>query len=294
MRLHYGVHRVIGSRSHQEDEYTCIGNLSEKNGVAYFAIFDGHGSDAYSAHASNNTHKFIFGSEAFKKGDYAEAIREGLANEDSELFEKLHNFELGGCTATVVLIAGNKLFLGNLGDSSSVLAVKNKSGILEGYMISKDHKPDDPEEKERIESAGGEVMGDRVRGPLSAINMSRAMGDFTFKMPLNRQDGDWIGSEPHLTYPINLSEDTPFLILGSDGLWNAMGEKAVQTVEKLQQSGLTPTEIAKSIAEKCGRVPNADNTTVIVVFFDFKGDMFKNKELPNSSEPNISEHTTEV
>ena len=44
----------------------------------------------------------------------------------------------------------------------------------------------DPQEKARIEAAGGHVIGDRVMGPTSAINMSRAMGDFTFKMPLNR------------------------------------------------------------------------------------------------------------
>ncbi len=43
----------------------------------------------------------------------------------------------------------------------------------------------DPKEKARIEAAGGVVIKDRVAGPCSAINMSRAMGDFLFKTPMN-------------------------------------------------------------------------------------------------------------
>lgn len=292
LKLHYGVSRVIGSRTYQEDEYTCIDDLSANNGAAYFAIFDGHASDTYSAHASNNTHKFIFASEAFKKGDYSNAILEGLKREDDELFDKFHKIELGGSTATVCLIVGNKLYLGNLGDSSSVLAVAD-NGVLRGHYISKDHKPNDPQERARIEAAGGIVVGDRVRGPVSAINMSRAIGDFTFKMPLNRQQGDWIASMPYIMEPITLNSSVHFLILASDGLWNVMGERAVRVVHELRMKGHNPTEIAKIMAHECGITPNADNTTVIVVFFDFKGDMFKGAH-HNPQEPLISLHSVEV
>lgn len=294
MKLHYGVARVIGSRTHQEDEYTCIDNLSENNGAAYFGIFDGHASDAYSAHASNNTHKFIFESESYSKGDYSRAILEGLKKEDDELFEKFHRVELGGSTATVSLIVGNKLYLGNLGDSSSVLAV-HENGMLRAYRISKDHKPNDPSEKARIEAAGGQVIGDRVMGPMSAINMSRAIGDFTFKMPLNRQQGDWIASMPYIMEPITITPDVKFLIVASDGLWNVMGDRAAFVANELQQKGHKPDDIAKIMAHECGCIPNADNTTVIVVFFDFKGDMFRgNSNLRASGEAVISSHSVEV
>jgi len=295
IKLHYGVSRVIGSREYQEDEYTCIDNLSNGNGSAYFAIFDGHGSDCYSAHASNNTHQLIFNSDAFRQGDYTTAILEGLKKEDDELFTKFHKTELGGSTATVSLVVGNKLYLGNLGDSSSVLAVK-ENGYLKGYRLSKDHKPTDPEEKQRIEANGGEVRGDRVVGPFSAINMSRAMGDFTFKMPLNRQQGDWIASMPHLLKPITLTPDCMFMILASDGLWNVLGDKSVERVYTLYKQGHKPAEIASQLANECGKVKHADNTTVIVVFFDFDGNMFsgsvRGEEKPGQLL--ISEHTASV
>jgi len=152
----------------------------------------------------------------------------------------------------------------------------------------------DPQEKARIEAAGGQVVGDRVMGPTSAINMSRAIGDFTFKMPLNRQQGDWIASMPYLMEPITLTHETPFLILASDGLWNVMGTRAVHIVHELKTKGFRPDDIAKIMAHECGCVPNADNTTVIIVFFDWVGDMFKNNHVRNPGEPLISVHSVEV
>ena len=44
--------------------------------------------------------------------------------------------------------------------------------------MSFDHKPDNEEEKKRVEAAGGYVGNGRVNGNLS---LSRALGDFDYK-----------------------------------------------------------------------------------------------------------------
>lgn len=44
--------------------------------------------------------------------------------------------------------------------------------------LTTDHKPENPTEKIRIESAGGQVFAGRVNGNL---NVSRALGDLEFK-----------------------------------------------------------------------------------------------------------------
>ena len=49
---------------------------------------------------------------------------------------------------------------------------------VQAIALSKDHKPDDPEEATRIQAAGGFVDDGRVNGMLA---LSRALGDFEYK-----------------------------------------------------------------------------------------------------------------
>ncbi len=65
-----------------------------------------------------------------------------------------------GTTACVALIKSETLFVANAGDSRCVLCRDGKA-----VDMSMDHKPEDDEERERIEKAGGKITGDgRVNG----------------------------------------------------------------------------------------------------------------------------------
>jgi serine/threonine protein phosphatase PrpC len=76
-----------------------------------------------------------------------------------------------GCTASVVLVTNSQLICE--GDSRSVVCESGKT-----VDLSIDHKPDMPEEKARIEKAGGFVEENRVKG---LLNLSRSIGDFEYK-----------------------------------------------------------------------------------------------------------------
>lgn len=74
----------------------------------------------------------------------------------------------------MALIYKNELYVANAGDSRSVLFTGGKVREL-----SKDHKPSDEKEKQRIIKGGGVVTEDgRINGNL---NLSRAIGDLEFK-----------------------------------------------------------------------------------------------------------------
>lgn len=81
-----------------------------------------------------------------------------------------------GCTAVVVLVSDTHIFCSNAGDSRSVLG--RSSGTQTCFPLSDDHKPDNLEEKKRIEAAGGFVEENRVMG---SLNLSRSLGDFEYK-----------------------------------------------------------------------------------------------------------------
>lgn len=65
----------------------------------------------------------------------------------------------------------------NSGDSRCVLGVRT-GGKLQAVEMSYDHKPDNEEEKRRIEKAGGFVEDNRVKG---ILNLSRSLGDLEYK-----------------------------------------------------------------------------------------------------------------
>lgn len=65
---------------------------------------------------------------------------------------------LSGSTCCSVLFYGNTVYCANSGDSRAILvAVDKSSGNLIIKELSRDHKPSDLLEKERIESIGGVV-----------------------------------------------------------------------------------------------------------------------------------------
>jgi serine/threonine protein phosphatase PrpC len=49
------------------------------------------------------------------------------------------------------------MFVANAGDSRAVMACSDGQGNLVAKNLTRDHKPDDPEEQERIEKWGGYV-----------------------------------------------------------------------------------------------------------------------------------------
>lgn len=78
-----------------------------------------------------------------------------------------------GSTANVILITEKFYYVANCGDSRSVLC---RSGFC--IELSKDHKPQNLEEKMRINKAHGYVNHGRINDILS---VSRAFGDFDLK-----------------------------------------------------------------------------------------------------------------
>lgn len=102
----------------------------------------------------------------------------------------------GGCTASIVLQLGNYAYVANAGDSRSLIATYNTStSAVKIAYVTREDKPDLPEERSRVEKMGGQVyvppperiqMGassrvlyvDPVTGGTNGLAMSRSIGDW--------------------------------------------------------------------------------------------------------------------
>ena len=177
--------------------------------------------------------------------------------------------DMKGCTANVLLIKKNILYLANAGDSRSVLGAGGKT-----VPLSIDHKPDNEEEARRITHAGGSVVEGRVDGNL---NLSRALGDLRYKTNKGlKPEEQMITSYPEITkHPLTSTCD--FLVMGCDGVYETKtSEEIVEffykefrtapqspiklATEKLLDSILSP-DYMKTEGAGC------DNMTCVVIRF---------------------------
>ena len=119
-----------------------------------------------------------------------EQISTALIETFVELDKKAPAEISGGCTASVVLQDGPKVYFANAGDSRSFLVVyRAKTSTIDIAYITREDKPDLKEERERVERCGGEVYlplrgtsrvlyTDPVTGIQSGLAMSRSIGDW--------------------------------------------------------------------------------------------------------------------
>jgi len=142
-----------------------------------------------------------------------------------------------GTTLTVVIHDSirQQLSVGHVGDSRACLGrISKETGEVTARAITVDHKPELPEERERILKAGGDVRFDgynnhRVyvrRKGYPGLNMSRCFGD------LFGANAAGLSSEPAVSH-VKLSPEDEILLICSDGVWEFMGnQEAVEIVEK--------------------------------------------------------------
>lgn len=124
-----------------------------------------------------------------------------------------------GCTACVVLVTKTEIYCANAGDSRAVLSKK-----LRAKDLSVDHKPDTPSERRRIERANGFVEESRVNGMLA---LSRSLGDFEYKNnPILKPQDQIISAYPDVTVE-KLTNDTDFIVVACDGIWDCLPSQEV-------------------------------------------------------------------
>ena len=243
---------------------SCI-FLSNNNSIL-LGVFDGHGTEG--ERVANFCRTFV--EKYFLEGLLPETENQDPTSflikliEDCDEELKLKGFDIlySGSTAVIALVANGIIYSASVGDSRAVLGSASPTSVPPGptliteerkvlknvkfrrgskstplvfpLQLTKDQKPNDSEEFERIIKSGGRVQrlldenGKRI-GPYRVWeNNTNAPG-----LVISRSIGDIIGKKIGVistplcnTHKLNQETDF-FLVLASDGIWDVMENEDV-------------------------------------------------------------------
>lgn len=149
----------------------------------------------------------------------SQMLKDVFQNVDKTAPEASH---MGGCTASIALQLGSKLFVANAGDSVTMVGAYRKwNNTAQVVFVSREDKPHLEEEKKRIEAAGGTVQ---IPQSFANGDSSRVVYvDQATRMPvglaMSRSIGDWdapgVTAEP-IVNVLDLQELYEKIIKGKD------------------------------------------------------------------------------
>ena len=287
-----------------------------------FCIFDGHGGDRCAIYLHRVFHSMLSknhkigsdpGAALFETFDEAEA---GFRKEMDEVHEKSKSkwkpnpdepdktgprYPCDGATCSVALIVGNKVYVASCGDSTCGAIKKDKT--LEKF--TREHHTVDPEEVARVIAAGGrfdQSMGKKARAFPNCLSVedvavgkprvmpggllvTRSIGDLHAKIPEIGGNPKGVICTPDPVRVVDIQENWQYLVIASDGVWDAMSKKDIgavlaktwtETSAELGVSDLSKTrsKFIKEFLQDCvdsdywdSAGGAADNTTAIFLFF---------------------------
>mmetsp|Transcript_5143 Transcript_5143/g.15688 ORF Transcript_5143/g.15688 Transcript_5143/m.15688 type:complete len:343 (-) Transcript_5143:162-1190(-) len=263
--LDWGCSAMQGWRIEMEDSHITETDVPGRPGTSMFCVFDGHGGSLVAKEAAINLLPVVCNTDKFKHGNksaetLSSALYDGLLELDEQLRVKTGDGDHSGATAITSFITPTHIVIGNAGDSRAVVA--RGDGVLFG---SADHKPNNPEEKGRVEAAGGYIEMGRVCGNLA---VSRALGDFQYKdKPDMKAEQQKITAAADMTV-IKREDDDDFLLLACDGIFDVMtNEQVREFIVSHLKGGYKPPQICERLCDCCLDKGSKDNMSAIIILF---------------------------
>lgn len=257
-----------GDRTSNEDSHNIVLGLNNTNGkmakVNYYGVYDGHGGQFVSNFLSQNIPHFFIENRVKYPLDVAYVNK--VCDQVQNILCTKHEKHATECGSTCLMVCHfkeeNREYLNiiNTGDSRCVLCRSNVA-----IPLTLDHKPDWPNELNRIGKLGGTVRKDGSTYRINDLSVSRAFGD--------KESCQFVTHKPDL-YKYRITKKDKFIIIACDGLWDVVSnQEAINFVLKncydSEMKRINPKiNIARKLAEMAIDLESGDNVTCIVVFFE--------------------------
>ena len=242
------------------------------DGTALFVCLDGHGSDgaSVSSYAARNLMGGVAAALQAGKSP-AEALMVAFQRTSATMPHNVKDCRFSGSTAIFTILhrepQGRVLTTAWVGDSRAVLARNRQAapaatGVMNTQLqpipLTKDHKPTDPKERQRLLEARAIVRPSRIINPhtgqwievgavrvwdasqIYGVAMSRALGDM--------QVHPYLIPTPDVSKRL-LDENDRILVLATDGIWDVMEND--EAVRKAMVA--SPLDACQELVDTCAR-----------------------------------------
>jgi serine/threonine protein phosphatase PrpC len=276
-----------GVEKYNQDNFFVYNNLNDENDVLFIGVCDGHGILGHDVSKYLITHLPSNLNQALKKTRKYIRDKKTLQKTMKEVFIKTNNdlcrndlvdTQFSGSTCVTIILTKNQIISGNVGDSRAVMG-RYINGNWINIDLTKDQKPDTPEEKERILKRGGRIESYKDEngndfGPkrvwlknadLPGLAMARSFGD---------EVAASVGtiSEPEIKY-FDITEDDKFIIIASDGIWEFISsQECVNIIKdfylKKDLKGCLKYLLNESSKRWIKEEEVIDDITAVIIFFE--------------------------
>ena len=274
-------------KENNQDNYFIQKNFAGHKDYIYMSVCDGHGTNGHFVSNFIKTILPIDMSENLKHRNILtetekthEIIKETFIIANDKLVENPNIDSIfSGTTCVSVIYTPEKLICPNIGDSRAVLArydpSKNKYIAIE---LTRDHKPTEPDEKQRILENDGRIQPFLEDGEFVGPERIWIKEEEVPGLAMTRSFGDRVAatvgviSEPEIK-EMELNENDKFMIIASDGIWEFISSQECIDIisnfyEKNDIKGCCQFLYDESSKRWIKEEEVIDDTTLILVFFE--------------------------
>ena len=271
--MRYHVLTDQGQREYMEDRH-AVSRVHTHDDHHVCAVFDGHSgyelADYSSTNLKNILKEILDGNDLNADSVNTERNPNDIARALKATFERIdHSAQQkmpassAGTTACAVYITSKSIITINVGDSRAILY----SGSESTFDLSRDHKPSDKDEEDRIMRSGGFVTqpekGDGVHRVMGRLSLSRALGDWEMR--------PWVSATPDVTIRPRSTSDE-FVVLATDGVWDVMSSAEVNKMLKSRlMKGQRHRQAMNAVLTECRRRGSGDNITIVIADISSSG-----------------------
>jgi len=259
-----------------QDAYFIKEDFLKDSNNLFLGVCDGHG------HKGELISNYVVN----KLPEYIKDINhDSIINEFKKINQEIYSnsnmeSDMAGTTVVSVILTPEKMMCVNLGDSRAAI-FKYENGLYYCKNLSRDHKPNEPDENKRILFNNGRIKKcfdedikkfvgpDRVwlkNKEEPGLAMSRSLGD-----KIAHTIG--VSDEPEIkSYDYDGTEK--FIIIASDGIWEYVhGDECIKVIKSYYEDNKDVEEAAFAMVKEAFRKWKRkevaiDDITVILIFFD--------------------------